>query len=60
MDSTKTYTATETSTILGVPKSTMLRAVRENRAPHLHAIRVGQTIRFPRNVIDRLAEPEVA
>lgn len=60
MDSIRTYSAAETSQILGISKSTILAAVRENRAPHLHAVRVGQAVRFPKNVIDNLASPEVA
>lgn len=60
MDNTRTYSAAETSQILGIAKSTITTAVRENRAPHLHAIRVGKALRFPKNVIDELAAPEVA
>ena len=60
MESTKTYTVPETSAILGVAKSTLYEMVREQRAGHLHPIRVGRTVRFPKNVIDALAAPEVA
>ena len=56
----KTYSAAETAAILGIAKSTITTAVRENRAGHLHAIRVGKALRFPKNVIDALAVPEVA
>lgn len=60
MQSTKTYTVPETSAILGVPQSTLYEQVREGRAGHLHPIRVGRTTRFPKNIIDSLAAPEVA
>lgn len=57
---TKTYTVPETSAILGIAQSTLYEQVREGRAGHLHPIRLGRTTRFPKNVIDSLAAPEVA
>ena len=50
----RTYSAAETATILGIGKSTLLDNVNRGSANHLRAIRVGNTVRFPRAVIDDL------
>lgn len=60
MDSSRTYTVAEVSAILGIAQSTIYEMVRESRAGHLYPIRVGRAVRFPKNVIDNLAAPEVA
>lgn len=50
----RTYTAAETAAILGIGKSTLHDHVRAGTANHLHPVRVGTTVRFPRTVIDNL------
>lgn len=60
MDSSMTYSAADTARILGFSKSGLLKAVREGRAGHLCPVHIGNRTRFPKNVIDRLACPEVA
>lgn len=52
----RTYSSTETATILGIGKSTLLEHVNKGTADHLRAIRVGNAVRFPMAVIDALAE----
>lgn len=51
------YTLPETAEILGMSKSTLYKQSAQGRLnPELGAIRTGRTTRFPRRVIDRLAE----
>lgn len=50
----KTYTSQEVADMLGIGKSTLLRAVKNSTAPHLRPIRIGGTVRFPRATIDKL------
>lgn len=52
----RTYSAADTALILGIGKSTLLDNVNRGSAKHLRAIRVGNTVRFPRVVIDALTE----
>ena len=52
----RTYSASDTAMILGIGKSTLLDNVNRGSAKHLRAIRVGNTVRFPRVVIDALTE----
>lgn len=52
----RTYSAADTALILGIGKSTLLDNVKRGSAKHLRAIRVGNTVRFPRVVIDALTE----
>lgn len=54
MTTPRTYTAAEVAEMLGIGHSTLCRHVRDGNAQHLHPIRVGTTIRFPRTHIDQL------
>ena len=56
----RTYSAQETADILGISKSTLLKAVRDGEATDLHPIRVKTVVRFPRIVVDQLAPEEAA
>ena len=58
--SARTYSAQETADILGISKSTLLKAVRDGEATDLHPIRVKTVVRFPRIVVDQLAPEEAA
>lgn len=51
----RTYSAREAADILGIGKSTIHDHVRNGTAAHLHPVRVGQAVRFPKTVIDALA-----
>lgn len=51
----RTYTAAEVAEITGISKSTICKWVREGKADHLHPIKLGHALRFPRTVIDTLA-----
>lgn len=57
---TRTYTARETAQLLGIGHSTLTQAVREGRADHLEPIRVGETMRFPRRLIDQITHGTTA
>ena len=50
----QTLTPQEVADLLGIGKSTLLRAVKNDAAAHLRPIRIGGTIRFPRATIDQL------
>lgn len=52
----RTYSVAETAAILGIGKSTLHDHVRAGTADHLHPVRVGSTLRFPKNIIDNLAD----
>ena len=52
----RTYSSAEAAAILGIGKSTLTRHVSEGTADHLHPVRVGSTLRFPKNIIDNLAD----
>jgi len=52
----RTYSAAETAAILGFGKTTLLEHVRTGRADHLHPVRLGRAIRFPKATIDAIAE----
>lgn len=51
----RTYSAAEVASITGISKSTICKWVREGKANHLHPIKLGNALRFPRTVIDQLA-----
>ena len=54
----RTMTVPQVAEALGIPKSTLYQAIRENRADHLHPIRIGNTTRIPTSVVDRLTNPK--
>ena len=54
----RTMTVPQAAEALGIPASTLYQAIRENRAKHLHPIRIGNTPRIPTSVVDRLANPK--
>ena len=54
----RTMTVPQAAEALGIPASTLYQAIRENRAAHLHPIRIGNTTRIPTSVVDRLTNPK--
>lgn len=52
----RTYSLAETADILGFGRSTLQDHVRNGSADHLHPISLGTRTRFPKSVIDALAE----
>ncbi|NNO09644.1 helix-turn-helix domain-containing protein [Corynebacterium sp. zg910] len=52
----RTYSLAETADILGFGRTTLQDHVRNGSANHLHPISLGTRTRFPKAVIDALAE----
>ncbi len=54
--STRFYSASEAAEILGVPYSTLCEQAREGRVKYLRPLQVGARWRFPKKILDALAE----
>lgn len=60
MTPSRMYSLAETSTIIGIPYSTLRAQVRAGKADHLRPLIVGPKIVFPKKLIDDLAEGTAA
>lgn len=56
----RTYSAAEVALILGVGKSTIFDNVHAGKLDHLRPVWIGNRLRFPREVIDRVVGGEAA
>lgn len=56
----RTYSAAETARILGVGRTTIFDNAHAGKLEHLRPLWVGTRLRFPKDVIDRVAAGEVA